>query len=368
MSSSSVPDQAWLRRLIIGLGVALTVVMITFVVAWWKLPAWAPVWTAEHSLWPEPALRAMRSGMPEVADIVEHRLLEWGPSIAPALRRAFDHSEAELRARVMQLASSLARRDGIQPGTTFAVGDDLALSDSQVAVMREELVQLALAALHDGSGFLPMNAAYLLMPLNDPRAVEPFARFIMGKPTPLDEDLVPLVRLLGSLRDPRAVPALISVLPIRHKPHPAVEEALEQCTTAEALPAVIVATTHTHAVVRQWAAQQHARLPRSPTFDARVVALIGDSERQVCLSAIAAAVAAKIPAAVTALLTVAQSRDDHATQLAAITALGELGDPQAAGVLTTLAGDTEGDIAQRARAALDRLAVTPAQRQRANAP
>jgi HEAT repeat protein len=353
---------------IIIAGISLFVIQVVLVVAWWKLPAWAPVWTAQYSLWPEPALRAMRSGQPEVADIVERRLLEWGPSIASTLRRAFDHGGAELRARVMQLASTLARQEGIQPGTRFAAGDPFALTDSQVATMREELVQLALAALRDGSGFLPMNAAYLLMPLNDSRAVEPFARFIMGKPTPLDEDLVPLVRLLGSLRDPRAVPALISVLPIRHKPHPAVEEALEQCTTAEAVPAVIVATTHTHAVVRQWAAQQHARLPRSPTFDARLVALIGDAERQVCLSAITAAVTAKVLTAVPALMTVAQSRDDHATQLAAITALGELGDAQADGVLTTLAGDAEHDVAQRARAALDRLAATPAQRQRVIAP
>jgi len=347
---------------LIIIGVGLLVVQALLVLAWWKLPEWAPRWVAEHSPWPEPALRALRSGSSDVAETVERRLLDWGPAIAPALRRAFDRIEPDLRSRVLQLASALARREGIQPGTTFQSTDPRMLSVAEISATREELVQLALAALQDGSGFLPMNAAYLLMPLQDARAVEPFAAYLNGRPTPLDEDLVPLVRLLGTLRDPRAVPALISVLPIRHKPHPAVEEALAECTTAAAVDAVIVATSHAHAVVRMWAAQQYTRLPQSPAFDARMLALIADPERQVCLAAITAAVSAHLSAAGPALLAVAQHSDDPATRLSAVTALGDLADLQAVDGLCALLADPDRELVARVHLTLERLPLSPTQR------
>lgn len=355
------------RNLLVVSGVVLLAAQAILVVCWWKLPEWAPHWTVTHVPFLDPALRAATAGDAATVGVLEQRLLDWGPAIGSELRHRFTDAGTQTRAQLMQLASSLARRDGIRPGTTFAPGDAAGWSAAEVAVVREELVRLGLAALADGSGFLPMNAAYLLMPLRDPRTVEPFAAFLQGRPTPLDEDLVPVVRLLGSLGDHRAVPALISVLPIRHKPHPAVEEALDACVGPQALPAVIAATSHAHAVVRQWAVQQHARLPRVPAFDQRVVTLIGDPERQVCLAAIAAAQAATLPGAVPALLAVARQRDDHATRLAAITALGASGDVRAAEVLLLLADDQEEEVAARARAAAQRLPLDERQQARLRA-
>lgn len=341
------------RNTLIVTGVVLLLVQGALVVCWWKLPEWAPRWTVTHSPFLDPALRAAEIGGTEIAGAFEERLLDWGPEIAAELRRRFAHADA--RAVVMQLANALARRDGIRPGTVFAQDDEPGWSAAEVAVVRDDLVALGLAALAEGSGFLPMSAAYLVMPLRDPRTVEPFAAFLLGRPTPLDEDFVPIVRLLGMLSDHRAVPALTSVLPIRHKPHPAVEEALESCANAQALPAVIAATAHPHAVVRQWAVLRYILLPRSEDFDRRVVALLSDPERQVCLAAIDVAKVAAVHAAVPALLTVARQRDDHATQLAAIAALAAFPGPQTADVLLELAGDQEDDVAHRARTALQRF-------------
>lgn len=342
-------------------GVVLVVLQGLLVLAWWMLPRWTPILVITHAPWPEPALRAWRwagesaTGSLDVQQALEARLLVWGADIGPALRYEFDQGDERVRLRVIALASEVARADGIAAGTIMPDDRRQYFTAEEVTRLREDLLQLVLAAMADGSSYLPSNASYVAMSLRDARMVPPACDFLAKQTPPIFEDLEPVVRFLGIMRDPRAVPALIPLLPVRHKPHPTVEEALDQCLADESVTDVIAATHHEHEVVRTWAAHRFARFHRSPELTQRVVALIGDHERQVALAAVVAVTEHAPGAAGPTLLEVARSTKDERVQSFAVRALGEVRFGAARPYLRDLARGREDWIGQRAITALSQF-------------
>lgn len=347
-----------LRTWMLIAGVVLVVLQGLLVLAWWMLPRWTPILVITHAPWPEPALRAWRwagesaAGSLDVQQALEARLLTWGADIGPALRYEFDQGDERVRLRVIALASEVARADGIAAGTVMPEDRRRDFTPEETAHLREDLLQLVLAAMADGSSYLPSNASYVAMSLRDARMVPPACAFLAKQKPPVFEDLEPVIRFLGSMHDPRAVPTLIPLLPIRHKPHPTVEEALDQCLADESVDHVIAATDHPHEVVRTWTTRQIARFPRSAELSQRVIALIGDHERQVALAAIVAATEHAPMAAGPMLLQVARTTTDERVQAFAVHALGEVRFVAARPYLRELAQGREDWIGQRAIIAL----------------
>lgn len=320
------PMRTWL----LIAGVVLVALQGVLLLAWWILPRWAPDLVIAHAPWPEPALRAWRwagesgEGPLGVQKTMERRLLDWGADIGPALRYEFERGDERCRLHVIALASEVARADGIARGTTLPEHFRSLFSDAAVAALREDLVHLVLAALADGSSYLPSNASYVAMSLRDPRIVPPACAYLAKQKPPIFEDLEPVIRLLGTMRDPRAVPVLIPLLPIRHKPHPTVEEALTDCLDDSAVEHVIAATRHEHEVVRTWALKQFQRYKSSAVFADRVLALIADHERQVALAALVAALDHLPERAGPALLEAAATSRDEEVQVSATMGLRDL--------------------------------------------
>jgi HEAT repeat protein len=350
------PARTW----VIVTGVLLLLAQLVVVLAWWLLPVWRPDWVVAYSPWPAPALRAWRLhpgfhqewGLPTLED----RLLDWGPAIGPGLLREFAISETQHRLELVALASELARKDGIRPGTQFGSETTRPWSPAQVAQVREDLLRLIEAALADGASYLPNNASYLAMPLADERVVPLFCAFLAKQKPPVFEDLEPPIRLLGMMRDARAVPVLIPLLPIRHRAHATVEDALDACLHDDSLPHVLAATQHAHEVIRTWAARQFPRFRSSAELAAQVVRLVDDPERQVRIAAIQGLSAADHHPVATHLLELAHDDSDPAVRLAAVEALGELVYLPAAPYLRSLVASEQDRLRSEAVVALGDLA------------
>lgn len=386
------------RWWLISAGVVLALIQGALVLLWWKLPEWAPLWTAQHAPIPEMALRAMRHDgwAGTVAyNLLEPRVLAWGTAIGPALRQQFADGDRSHRLHMVALGTEVARTlADLTPDEASARWQGRVFSAADISELRTDLYELALVAVADGSPYMPSNAAYMATLLNDPRVVPPFCAFLRGKQTPIGEELEPVVRMLGVMADARAVPALIPLLPIRHKPHPVVEEALAKCLADDSVEHVVAATHHPHEVVRTWAVRQFPRYRTSSAFSEQIVALIADPERQVSVAAIRAIAETKLVTAGEALLALAIREGDQEPRRAAvealgvlahasagpylrtlvqtpgdamrglaITALAALGEPADTALLIPLLRETEPDIARCARAALERRALTTEQRQ-----
>lgn len=345
------------RAWIIWVGVGMTVVMVVFVTAWMLLPRWEPRLVAQYSPWPEPALRAMRHDQDDGAYmLVDQRLLSFGPSIGPALMRQFEIGDQAHRLRVIALGTEIARSDGVAAGTPAPASLRERFRDDDIALLREDLHQLVLLALADGTTYLPSNASYIAASLRDTRLVPPFCEFLAQQKPPIFEDLEPVVRMLGTLRDARAVPVLIPLLPIRHRAHQTVEEALDQCLDESSVVHVLAATTHSHEVIRTWAARQFPRYQNSADLAQRLIALLDDGERQVRVAAVHGLADANHQAICPRLLTLAQHEEDPPVQIAAVEALGQLGYTPAAPALRILVTTTTDKVRSEAIIALGDLA------------
>ncbi len=386
------------RWWLISTGVVLVLIQAALVLLWRKLPEWAPVWTAKHAPIPEMALRSMNFDQSESRETLFHltlRDLAWGPAIGPALRQRFATSNQEGRLLIVALGTHTAGEiANVTPGESSAQWQGQAFSAADIKELREDLYELARAAVADGGHYLPSNAAYLTAKLHESRMVLPFCDFLHGQKTPIGEELEPVVRTLGLLADARAVPALIPLLPIRHKAHPDVEEALAKCLADDSVEHVVAATRHPHEVVRTWAARQFPSYRTSLAFRERIIALIADPERQVSVAAIRAIAETKLAVAGEPLLRLAQHDGDPEPRRAAIdalgvlvhipsgdylrtlvqtpgdplrgpalTALGALGDEKDTGLLIPLLRETEPGIAGLARTVLEQRPLTVEQRQ-----
>jgi HEAT repeat protein len=350
------PARTW----VIIAGVLLLMVQVLVVLAWWLLPIWRPGWVVAYAPWPGPALRAWRLnpgfdqewGLPKLED----RLLDWGPAIGPELLREFEISELQHQLAIVALASDLARKDGIRPGTQFAHQTDRQWSPTEAAQVREDLIRLVEAALADGTSYLPNNASYLAMPLADERLVPLFCAFLAHQKPPVFEELEPPIRLLGMMRDARAVPVLIPLLPIRHRAHATVEEALADCVQPESLPHVLAATRHPHEVIRTWAARQFPRFSTVRESAERQMALLDDPERQVRAAAVLGLAEADYRPAAPRLLEMARSEADLPVRIAAVEAVGDLVYLKAAPVLRAIVVNEQDRLRDEAIIALGDLA------------
>ena len=376
-----------LRTWLIVAGSVLLLTQAALALLWWKLPAWAPRWVAEHAPMPELALRALRHDRAVIFPLLEARTLAWGPAIGPALRRQFAVGDHEHRLNLVALATEAARcLNDLTPDVPAPQWRGQIFSAADLHDLRENLSALALAAVIDGSSYLPSNASYLAHQLRDLRVVPSFSAFLCTQHPPIGEELEPVVRMLGDLSDARAVPALIPLLPIRHKAHPSVEEALARCLDDNCAPHVLAAMRHDHEVVRTWAARQFPRFRAKPELAAQIITLIADPERQVSIAAIHAISETRLTTAGDALLKLAEHGSDPDTRLtaveaigvlvhvpagsflrslanttgsplrgAAITALGALQDRNDAELLTSILHNEDADLVHRARQALEQM-------------
>lgn len=377
------PARTWL----IVTGVVLLVVQAALVVCWWKLPAWAPEWVIAHSPWPEPALRALRQGQGLGREMREmsSRLLEFGPSIGPELLRQYGKGDAINRRMMLYLAIELAGSDGVRaeggpPPPHFTVDD--------IAVLREELFELARLAFAEGSLDFGESASFLAVLLKDRRLTPMMCRILRGQSTPIEPEVANIVAALGMLRDPLAVTTLIPLLPIRHRSHPDVERALDWCQDDSTFPLVMAALRHEHPVVRTWAAHQLQRYVATSATGA--TGATGPARQVVVLS--------RQVIAGTTVMEISQQDGDLFAQLAqlqalgsilfrpagsylraltahadnrvrgvSIIALGELGDAAEFSVLFELLGDDDEDVARKARIALGMLPLTAVQQREVDA-
>jgi HEAT repeat protein len=357
MTQPNVHEGRSSRAWIIWSGVGMTVVMTVFVLSWWLLPMWKPRLVAQYSPWPEPALRAMRHDVDDSSNIiVDQRLLSFGPAIGPALRRQFEVGDHTHRLRIIALGNEIARTSGVAAGTTASAALHEQFRDDDIALLREDLHDLVLAALADGGAYLPSNASYIARSLADHRLVPPFCAFLATKRSPIFEDLEPVVIMLGILADSRAVPVLIPLLPIRHRAHQTVEDALDQCLDDSSLPHVIAATKHTHEVIRTWAARHFTRYEKSADLAQRLVALLDDGERQVRVAAVQGLSAGNYQAVCPRLIELAQHEEDPPVRIAAVEALGDLEYLPAAPCLRALVTTTSDKVRNEAIIALGDLA------------
>jgi HEAT repeat protein len=372
-----------IRNLIIVAGVVLLLAQAVLVLAWWLLPRWQPEWVIQHSPWPEPALRAWRmEPKPRATTVfdrhhpIEERLMEWDEAIGPALVREFEQAEPAHRLDVMGLAIGLARQDGIAVGSELPDELRARWHEDQIALVREDLLKIAKMAIADGTSHLPVNASYVAMALRDERLVPLFCSYLATKKSPIFEDLEPVVRFLGLMRDPRAVPVLIPLLPIRHRTHATVEEALDRCQDGTTFPQIVTAVRHEHPVIRTWAAHQLKRYvsPRvaHPITGAVVLlrrAIAGATLLDVTphegdlfaqLAQLQAYGDIRFSPAAPYVRELASHADGRIRGVAII-ALGALGDIADFPRLFALLHDDDEDIARKARIALDHLPLTPEQ-------
>ncbi|HEX3132905.1 MAG TPA: HEAT repeat domain-containing protein [Planctomycetota bacterium] len=331
--------------------------MTVFVLSWWLLPRWQPRLVAQYSPWPEPALRGMRYDQDDESyHLVDQRLLSFGPAIGPALLRQFEVGDHQHRLRVIALGTEIARSDGIAAGTAVPATLRERFRDEDLALLREDLHHLVLVALADGSTYLPSNASYIAASLRDPRLVQSFCAFLAKQKPPVFEDLEPVIRTLGTLRDARAVPVLIPLLPIRHRAHAVVEDALDQCLDDSSLVHVIAATKHSHEVIRTWAARQFPRYATATELGRCLVALLDDGERQVRVAAVQGLSAGNYQAVCPRLIILAEHEEDPPVRAAAVEALGDMAYLPAAPCLRALVATAPGQVRNEAIIALGDLA------------
>lgn len=360
------------RNVLIITGVGMLLAQAALVVCWWKMPAWAPEWVIAHSPWPEPALRALRQSQGHGREM-SNRLLEFGPAIGPELLRQYGNGDAIDRRMMLYLAIELAGSDGVRaeggpPPPRFTVND--------IAMLREELFELARLAFAEGTLDFGESASFLAALLRDRRLTPLMCRILRGQPTPIDPEVANVVAALGTLNDPLAVSTLIPLLPIRHRSHPDVERALDQCQDDSTFPQVMAALRHEHPVVRTWAAHQLQRyVTTGATGPARQVVVLS---RQVIAGTTVMEIShqegdlfahlAQLQALGTIRFRPASSylrgltaHADDRVRGVSIIALGELGDAAEFPVLLTLLSEEDDDIARKARIALGYLLLTPGQ-------
>jgi hypothetical protein len=366
------------RNLIVVIGVLLLLVQAALLVCWWKLPDWAPQWVIANSPWPEPALRAA-CRHPAMASGLHDRLLDFGPAIGPALLQQYTRGDTDARKVVLVLAAHLARMEGVAPGAQPPPSGSIR---ADVAILREDLVELARMAFAEGSLDLGETAAFLAAPLRDRRLTLPMCRLVAGQPTPIAPEVANLVTALGVMGDPQAVPTLISLLPIRHRTHPEVEQALDRCQDGTTFPQILMAIRHVHPVVRTWAANQLQRyLPVRPAHPATAVST---ALRQALAGAVlfeATQQEGDLFAQLAQLQALGGIRfrsggpylrslvahPDPRIRGAAIIALGDLGDVGDFPLLLELLRNDDEDIARKARIALGRLSLTQEQQRQVSA-
>lgn len=361
------------RNVLIVTGVVLLLMQVALVVCWLKLPEWAPEWVIAHSPWPEPALRAVRHD-PGLHRDIHDRLVGYGPAIGPALLRQYNHSVTADRRILLLLATDLAGMEGMEMHPTVLPPG---WTRSDVTTLRAEMFELAQVALTEGSLDLGETAAFLAARLGDRRLTPLLCALVAGQTTPITPEVSNVVMVLGVLGDPQAVETLIPLLPIRHRTHPEVERALDQCQDDSSFPRVLAALRDDHAVVRTWAAHQLRRY-------LKVAVIVPDrwalaETRRALAGTELLALNAHDPdlfaqlAQIEALgvvrhqpggdrLRMLTTHDDSRLRGMAITALGDLGDPADFPRLLGLLRDDDEDIARKARIALDGLPLTSAQR------
>jgi HEAT repeat protein len=328
-----------LALIIAGIGCAL---VGGFVLLWFKLPGWAPLWVVAHSPWVEPIMRAAEgdgqagSSTQAVLHTASARLAARGPGVVPGMiDRLADGSPA-----VIEVVASVLGQ----------FRDD-AMCRPLVASMRRHACRAQLEALKRQTPSVVVDA---LLPL----------------PAGDDFTTVWMLELTAVIVDPRLVPALAGILREPESPGTAAAPhtrdtggrwamaawALASSPDPAALPALLPAFTDRDPVIRRRAVDGVWRLCQrrlDPRLADAVRRAIVDEDQLVRRYAAFVLCYSEIPEVEDDLLRLSRS-PDLADRYAAIRALGNgWWSIRAVERLGDFLGDADGKTATRAESAVN---------------
>lgn len=367
------------------------VLSLGFVVAWWKLPQWAPELVIKHSPWLQPGARALiaqySSGFGYSRELFP--VLKWGPRIASYFVTRFPVAELDERSTMLSLATEVGERvldsepDPSKPAVATPAEQERVRSDLRT------LVDLALA---DGRSYLPHGALSIARLLKAYDLAPDFARRLTS--AGLDKQFL---HFISESRDPRNLEYLVPLL--RGTEYRTdVLHAIAACFTADSTGIVVYAAQNATPTIRAWAMEVTTQVTVDATLRKLVVELIDDPVTDVRVAAITAAGAARFEEAAPRLLALIQTGQVMALRHAAVDALGRMGsrahapllreladrpqeplrgvaisalgwlaDPEDYPRLLALLRHEDDDLARKARIAVERLPLKTAQRQAVDA-
>jgi hypothetical protein len=356
-------------------------------VAWWKLPEWAPELVIKHSPWLQPGARALiaQYGSGWSYGRASYPVLKWGPRITSYFVTRFPVAEMDERSTILSLATEVGERvlesepDPSEPTVATPAERERVRSDLRV------LVELALA---DGRGYLPHGALAIARILKAYDLAPDFARRLTS--SNLDEAFL---RFIGESRDPRNLAHLV---PLLHRAEYRIDvlQVITACFTPDATGIVVREAQDARPTIRAWAMEVTSQVNVDGTLQRLVVELTNDPNTEVRIAAITSAGAARFADAAPRLVSQIRSsqvlavrhaavdalgrmgmreyapvlreladRPDDPLRGVAISALGWLADPEDYPRLLALLHHEDDDLARKARIALERLPLTTAQRQ-----
>lgn len=299
-----VRRHGFLALIIAGTCVGL---MGAFILLWFKLPVWAPVWVVEHSPWVDPIMRAVEwsgSGgrmVPSVRDPAILRLSARGVSVVPSMVGWLEHGSSE----PVQVAASVL--GGFK--------DDRFCSPL-VASMRRHAGRSQVDAL---ARLTPSVVVDALLPL----------------PVANDPNTIWMLELAAVVDEPRLVPVLAAIVrePEPPAPQPSFEAgsrwvmaawALTRSPQPSAIPALLPAFSDRDLVIRRRALEAVWRMfarKLDPRLAEAVRQGLGDADAQVRRYAALTLANGEIMGTEDALLALSRS-SDPVERAAALSGLG----------------------------------------------
>lgn len=317
-------------------------------------------------------------------DVSSLPVLKWGPQITTYFAVHFRVAEMDERSIVLSLAADVGERVlGLKPYRS-APSDLSSAAQERVRLDLHTLVELA---LEDDPVSLSYGALRVARIVKAYDLAPEFARLL---PSPgLDDKFL---QFISESHDPRNLGYLVPLLnSVEYRNE--VLQAITACFTSEATSVVSRAGQDANPAIRVWAMEVSNRVMVDETLRKLVVELTDDPVMDVCIAAITASGAARFEEAAPRLLALIQTGQVMAVRHAAVDALGRMGsgahapllreladrpqeplrgvaisalgwlaDPEDYPRLLALLSDVDDDLARKARIALTRLPLTPAQR------
>jgi hypothetical protein len=103
------PSSRALGTWFVWFGGGCSVILTAFLVAWWKLPQWAPEFVIEHSPWLDPGVRALLElDHFDRVDEYQKYTQKWGAKITTYLVERFPHADQSEGGRILEIAAEVS--------------------------------------------------------------------------------------------------------------------------------------------------------------------------------------------------------------------------------------------------------------------